>query len=195
MDDIAIIGPNQEAINSFINSIKSYFKIKELGLIKDYLSIKIDYRPKDGYLKLYQAKYIKKILRKYDFQDLKQAKTPIDPKAKLVPNENKAKANEIYYYQMLISSLLFLALASRPNITFIVIKLARFASNPSQNHVQAIKRVFGYLKGTITLRITYSLANQSPYLQGYYDIDYTGDISTAKSTTRYIFILARGPII
>jgi hypothetical protein len=53
VNDIAIIGPNQEAINSFINSIKSYFKIKELGLIKDYFSIKIDYRPKDGYLKLY----------------------------------------------------------------------------------------------------------------------------------------------
>jgi hypothetical protein len=30
MDDIAVIGPNQEAINSFINSIKSYFKCKIL---------------------------------------------------------------------------------------------------------------------------------------------------------------------
>jgi hypothetical protein len=53
IDDIAIIGLNQETINSFINSIKSYFKIKELGLIKDYFNVKIDYRPKDGYLKLY----------------------------------------------------------------------------------------------------------------------------------------------
>jgi len=59
---------------------------------------------------------------------------------------------------MLIGSLLLLALASRPNITFAVIKLARFASNPSNNHMQAIKRVFGYLKGTTTLKITY-LAN------------------------------------
>ena len=79
----------------------------------------------------------------------------MDLKAKLVLNENKAKADEIHYYQMLIGSLLFLALASRPNITFVVIRLARFASNPSQDHLQAIKRVFGYLKGTITLKITY----------------------------------------
>ena len=119
----------------------------------------------------------------------------MDLKAKLVLNENKAKADEIHYYQMLIGSLLFLALASRPNITFVVIRLARFASNPSQDHLQAIKRVFGYLKGTITLGITYSLANQSPYLQGYCDADYAGDVSTAKSTTGYIFILAGGPII
>ena len=47
---------------------------------------------------------------------------------------------------MLISSLLFLALASRPDITFAVIKLAKFASNPSNNHFQVIKRVFEYLK-------------------------------------------------
>ena len=114
MDDIAVISPSQEAINSIINSIKSYFNIKKLGLIKDYLGVEIDYRSKDGYLKLYQAKYIKKILKKYGFQDLKPAKTPMDPKAKLVPNENKAKADEIYYFQMLISSLLFLVLACRP---------------------------------------------------------------------------------
>ena len=55
----------------------------------------------------------------------------IDTKAKLVPNENKAKANEIYYFQIPIGSLLFLALACRSNINFIVIKLARFALNLS----------------------------------------------------------------
>jgi hypothetical protein len=88
----------------------------------------------------------------------------MDPKAKLVPNENKAKTNEIYYFQILISSLLFLALACRPDITFAVIKLARFASNPSQDHVQAIKRIFRYLKGTVILGLIYSSANQSLYL-------------------------------
>jgi histidyl-tRNA synthetase len=130
-----------------------------VDLIKDYLRVKIDYRPKDSYLKFYQAKYIKKILKKYGFQDLKPAKTPMDPKAKLVPNKNKAKTDEIYYFQILISFLLFLALACRPDITLVVIKLARFASNPSQDYVQAIKRVFRYLKGTVILGIIYSSAN------------------------------------
>ena len=106
----------------------------------------------------------------------------------------KQKQTKIHYYQMLISSLLFLALACRPDITFVVIRLAKFASNPSNNHLQAIKRVFGYLKGTISLGIVYSL-NQSPYLQGYCNADYARDISTAKSTTGYIFILAGSPII
>jgi hypothetical protein len=173
-----------------LEASKAILKLKELGLIKDYLRVEINYRSKDSYLKLYQAKYIIKILKKYGFQDLKPAKTPVDPKAKLVPCENKAKANEIHYFQILIGSLLFLALAYRPDITFAVIKLARFASNPIQDHVQAIKRVFRYLKGTVTLGIIYSAANQSLYLQGYCDADYAGDIASAKSTTGYLFSLA-----
>jgi hypothetical protein len=96
---------------------------------------------------------------------------------------------------MLIGSLLFLALACRPDITFAVIKLARFVSNPSQDHVQTIKKVFRYLKGTVILGIIYSSAYNSLYLQGYCNADYTGDLATAKSTTGYLFVLAGGPII
>jgi hypothetical protein len=96
---------------------------------------------------------------------------------------------------VLISSLLFLLLACRPDIIFAIIKLARFASNPSQDHVQAIKRIFRYLKGTVTLGIIYFSAYNSLYLQGYYNADYTGDLATTKRTTGYLFVLAGGPII
>jgi hypothetical protein len=97
-------------------------------------------------LKFYQAKYINKILIKYGFKNLNPAKTLIDSKTNLEPNKERAKTSEIHYFQIFISYLLFLALACRPDITFVIIKLARFASNPSQNHVQAIKRIFRYLK-------------------------------------------------
>jgi hypothetical protein len=119
----------------------------------------------------------------------------MDPKAKLIPNKNKAKIDEIYYFQILINSLLFLVLAYRPDIIFAIIKLARFASNPSQDHVRVIKRIFRYLKGIVTLGIIYSLANQSFYFQGYCNADYAGNIASAKSTTSYLFILASVLII
>jgi hypothetical protein len=61
--------------------------------------------------------------------------------------------------------------------------------------MQVIKRIFRYLKGTVILGLIYSSANQSLYLQGYCDADYTGDIASAKSTTGYLFMLAGGPII
>jgi hypothetical protein len=61
--------------------------------------------------------------------------------------------------------------------------------------MQAIKRIFRYLKGMVTLGFIYSSANQSLYFQDYYDTDYTSDIASTKSTTGYLFILAGGPIM
>jgi hypothetical protein len=44
IDDLVIINPTKEIYNSFIDNIKRYFKIKELGLIKNYLNVQIDYK-------------------------------------------------------------------------------------------------------------------------------------------------------
>ena len=194
VDDLAIIGPSIEAIQSFIKEIKNHFKIKDLGLIKDYLSIQLDYKPEQGYLKLYMGKYITKILERFNFSNINPSQTPMDANIKLEPNKEQAKPETIKYFQQLIGSLLYLALACRPDITFAVIKLARFASNPSELHLNAIKKVFRYLKGTINLGIIYT-KNGASYIQGYCDADYAGDLAQAKSTTGYLLFLAGGVIM
>ena len=85
-------------------------------------------------------------------------------------------------------------LATRPNIAYSVILLARFASNPSMEHIIAIKRVLRYLKGTRHLGITYSYNNDLNII-GYCDADYTGDIASAKSISSYIFYIANAPFM
>ena len=52
IDDLALITLSLDIINTFINQIKRYFNIKDLGLIKDYLRIDIDLNLKEGYIKL-----------------------------------------------------------------------------------------------------------------------------------------------
>ena len=86
-------------------------------------------------------------------------------------------------------------MATRVNIIYIVIKLFRYAINPSEIYIIAIKRILRYLKATIDYRITYIINNiLSNYLIGYLDADYIGDINTTKSTSGYIFFIANGPI-
>ncbi|TVY31370.1 hypothetical protein LCER1_G009428, partial [Lachnellula cervina] len=91
INDLAIIGPNTK-------NIKFYFEIKELGLIKDYLGINIDYKPKEGMLKLYIAKYINKILNKFGFNNLNSIKTLIDSNIKLESNKKQASLAAIKYF-------------------------------------------------------------------------------------------------
>jgi hypothetical protein len=190
-----VIRPNSKIINFFIKSIKVHFKIKELRLIKDYLGLNIDYNPKVDYLKLYQIKYINKLFIKFGFKNIKIYNTPIDFNIKLEFNNNKTNISEIYYFQILIGFLLFLVLTNCPDIIFAIIKFARFVSNPNSDYLKVIKRIYSYLKRTITLGITYSSANQSSYLQGYCNTNYAGDLGIYKNTTGYLFILAGGLII
>jgi hypothetical protein len=53
VDDLAIIGPKLDTIKAFVKDLKQFFKLKELGLIKDYLGIKINYNLEKQTLKLY----------------------------------------------------------------------------------------------------------------------------------------------
>ena len=80
------------------------------------------------------------------------------------------------------------------NYHFIIILLVRFASNPSLEHKNAVNNVFNYLSKTIDLGIIYTKDDNINYISGYCDADYTGDLSSAKSTSGYLFYLAKGPI-
>lgn len=117
----------------------------------------------------------------------------MDSNIKLEPNKEQANKEDIKLFQMLIGSLLYIMLGTRADIAFAVIKLARYASNPSNIHFTAVKRVFKYLKGTKDYGITY-YKNASRFISGYCDADYAGDLISAKSTTGYIILLAGGII-
>ena len=58
-------------------------------------------------------------------------------------------------YAQLIGSLMYLALASRPDISYVVNRLAQFTSNPKAIHWTAVKRIFRYLKQTKNANLTY----------------------------------------
>ena len=197
VDDLAIIGPKLDTIKAFVKDLRQFFKLKELGLIKDYLGIEINYDLEKQTLKLYQTKYIDKILARFDMNNANTCTTPMDNRAKIKPNNSQALKGEIKWFQAAIGALLFLMLATRPDIAYSVITLARHASNPSIEHIIAIKRIFRYLKGTRHLGITYSNQKKPNDLDiiGYCDADYAGDIASAKSTSGYIFYIANAPFM
>jgi Reverse transcriptase (RNA-dependent DNA polymerase) len=85
VDDLAILAPSEVIFNDFIKSIKKDFKIKNLGIIKDYLEINFNFN-KD-FIKLSQANYINKVLNKYNLQDAKIKSTLINSYIKLEPNK------------------------------------------------------------------------------------------------------------
>ncbi|GKF37264.1 hypothetical protein Tco_0114022 [Tanacetum coccineum] len=82
----------------------------------------------------------------------------------------------------LYRSLMYLT-SSRPDIMFSVCECSRFQVQPKVFHLNAVKRIFRYLKGQLKLGLWY--LKDSPFiLEAFSDIDYAGAILDRKSTTR-----------
>jgi hypothetical protein len=62
---------------------------------------------------------------------------------------------------------MYLAGATRPDMSFAVRKLSRFMSNPGTDHWHALEQVMRYLQGTMRYGIHYS--GQHAVLEGYSD--------------------------
>ena len=87
----------------------------------------------------------------------------------------------------MIGSLLYVT-ASRPDVKQVVGMVARFQSTPKENHVQAVKRISRYLKGTINLGLWYP-SKKSFSLRAYSDADWVGCVDDRKSTSGGAFFL------
>ncbi|GJX06336.1 hypothetical protein Tco_0194268 [Tanacetum coccineum] len=72
--------------------------------------------------------------------------------------------------------------ASRPDIMYAVCVCSRFQVTPKTSHLNAVKRIFKYLKGKPNLGLWYP--RESPLdLEAFSDSDYGGSNLDRKSTT------------
>jgi hypothetical protein len=87
---------------------------------------------------------------------------------------------------------MYLASATRPDISYAVSKLSRFVSNPGEDHWQALQRVLCYLKGTMSYGIHYT--GYSRVLEGYCDANWISDADEIYATSGYVFSLGGGAV-
>ena len=88
--------------------------------------------------------------------------TPYDPSVRIRKFEGTA-VDRLRYSQV-VGSLMYLACATRPDISFAVCKLSRFVSNLGDVHWHAVELVMRYLQGTTNYGINYS--GYQRYLRG-----------------------------
>ncbi|GJT26178.1 hypothetical protein Tco_0906453 [Tanacetum coccineum] len=84
-------------------------------------------------------------------------------------------------YRGMIGSLLYLT-TSRPDIMFSVCLCARFQENPKTTHLEVVKCIFGYIRGTSLLGLWYPKGTRIETIV-YADSDHKGDYIDRKSTS------------
>ena len=82
-------------------------------------------------------------------EEAKIMKTPMNSSIKLDKDE-KGKSIDSTMYRGMIGSLLYLTV-SRPDIMYSVCLCVRFQSCPKESHLNVMKRILRYLKGTMDI--------------------------------------------
>ncbi|GJX75429.1 putative ribonuclease H-like domain-containing protein [Tanacetum coccineum] len=178
VDDIIFGSTNKELCTGFEKLMKDKFQMSSMGELTFFLGLQVQQK-EDGIF-ISQDKYVAKILKNFNYSDVKSASTPIDLEKPLV-KDGDADDIDVHLYRSMIGSLMYLT-ASRPDIMFAVCACARFQVTPKTSHLLAVKKIFRYLKGKPTLYLWYS--RDSPFeLVAYTDSDYAGATLDRKSTT------------
>ncbi|GJU92769.1 putative ribonuclease H-like domain-containing protein [Tanacetum coccineum] len=152
VDDIIFGSTKKSWCDEFEALMNSRFQMSSTGELTFFLGLQVKQKV-DGIF-ISQDKYVAKILKKFNFANVKTASTPIETQKPFVKDE-EASDVEVHLYRPMIGSLMYLT-ASRPDIM--------------------------YLKGKPKLGLWYPRVSLFD-LESYSDSDYAGENLDRKSIT------------
>ena len=180
----------------------------DLGNCSKFLNILILHDCLNRRIWLSSQVYIADLLDEWNLSSCRTASTPLPSNFSDLPSSAPSSlpsisdADLVPQYQRLVGCLLYLAIATRPNISFYAMWLGQFNSTPTHNHFLVAKHVLRYLAGTRDLALC--LGAPSPRipstLSGYMknvgcsDADWASDAIDRKSISGYSFFF-RGSLV
>ncbi|GJV51479.1 retrovirus-related pol polyprotein from transposon TNT 1-94 [Tanacetum coccineum] len=178
VDDIIFASTDPKDCDRFSNEMSSKFQMSMMGQISFFLGLQISQNPRGIFIN--QSKYANEILKKFDLHKSDPVDTPMVERTKLDEDLSGTPVDQTKYRSM-IGSLMYLT-ASRPDLVFAVCMCARYQSRPTKKHLEAVKRVFRYLQGTINMGLWYP-KDTAMALTAYADADHAGCQDTRRSTS------------
>ncbi|GKC12445.1 uncharacterized mitochondrial protein-like protein [Tanacetum coccineum] len=145
------------------------FKMSMIGHMSFFLGLQISQSPRGIFIN--QSKYASEIGKKYGLLSTDFVDTPMVEKNNL-DEDLQGTPVDATLYRGMIGSLMYLT-SSRPNLMYTVCLCARYQEKPTEKHLQALKRIFQYLKGTINMGLWYS-KDTNMSLTAYADADHAG---------------------
>ena len=157
----------------------------DLGEAKFILGIEVIRDRSQRTIALSQSAYARDVLRTYRMNECKPSPTPVQPGVKLVSPDNgfEAALSDVRRYQATVGALMWAAICTRPDMSYAVGQLSRYASNPDKSHEAALVQCLRYLRGTVDYRLTYTgkgRVEDVPTLIDYSDADWAGDFDTRR---------------
>ena len=191
VDDCILTGTSSRLIMHYKRKLNACHALTDLGPVHWLLGIKVTCDRTAHTISLSQSAFINTILSHFSLADIKPHGSPMVPgtiysKKDSPSSPDEAARMQCVPYRQAIGSLMYLAVATCPNIAFAVLILSRFLDNPGDTHWQAVKHIYRYLKLTKDLQLTYG--SEQHDLEGYTDAN-GGSQEDRHTISGYAFLI------
>ena len=200
VDDGLVVCNSLPLYHWIIMELQKSLEIIDMGPASLYLGNRITRDRSRRKLWLSQKSYCVDLLRTWNLSNCTPVSTPMTTKPYLLkPMPNTlpeiADIDIKPLFQKLVGSLIYLAICTRPDISYAAMSLGQFNANPSRAHLVAAKRVLRYIAGTVDLALEFNFdGGVVPDTVGGFirncaisDADWASDESDRKSISGYCF--------
>ena len=202
VDDIIIATSDKSLREKIVELLSENFLTKSLGELSQFVGIEILRESKSVTLR--QSAYAERVWARLEkwvnhFKNKTHSTSPntTDKLSKLDIPVEPTEDIVSYPYPSVVGSLMYLVVATRPDMMQPVIQLARFMSNWGKPHIHAANKSLRFLKRTFNDGIKFTKPpsfNGKLKIQCFSDSDWAGCPDTRRSTIGYIIIMCGGPI-
>lgn len=190
-DGIAASGDTAR-LQAVISYLETIFKVVK-GPMDYYVGFQVHQDPLTCNITLHQTRYLTDVLVRFDMLNCHPVSTRAEPNSNLCAQADDDDAEFEGPYQQAIGCFMYAMVLTRDDITYAVTRCAQYSTKRRLSHWAAVKRIMGYLRGTLSYGITFS-SSSTLCLTSYVDSDYNNDIGDRKSRTGLVFKLADNPI-
>lgn len=191
VDDLVIAARSKSVIRDVYNALRKHYRISDLAETDTVLGVKVTCDRGSRRAWMSQPGYIDKLAER--FPEARRLRTgPHTPHLKR--DDRDERRADVGQYAMLVGSLSWLALTTRPDIAFVASALARKQAAPSVSDWEAGLHVVSYLIHTRDVRLEAGGSASEFGLEGWVDADWAGDREGRRSTTGYVFTLGGAPV-
>ena len=134
-----IVRSSIEEINNLKKQLSKQFVMKDLGIAKQILGMRIIRDKANDTLKLSQSEYVKKVLSGFNMNEAKPMSTSLGSHFKLSKEQSPKTEEERDHmskvpYVSAIGSLMYAMVCTRPDIAHAMGVVNRFMSRPGKQH-------------------------------------------------------------
>ena len=184
VDDLIYTSNSRKLIEEFEEVLMKEFKIKSTSEVTNYVGMDIELSKES--VSIHQKSKIKRLYEILELENIKNVKTPM---ANTDFNSKGKELEDARLYRSTVGQLLYIALGSRPDITYAANVLSRYMKEPDELKFKMLKRVVKYLKTTEDLKLRFEsnkTIDEKIKVEVYVDATY---LSEPKMKSMYAYLI------